>query len=142
MNNTPSHKLLHRITPLTQAILWLPENRLWESCSSFSSLNYLFDGLLKQNLSQKKQNGDVTSLFAGENFGKKIYLFIISPDFKRPENNIKLQKETQSFMELLSRELNSESDIVLLDYQNNFKDLETYFQAIVTYIRRMVISLE
>lgn len=62
-----------KLTPDISGIFWFTEENINQRPGNFNDLDYIFDGLLSKNLSDKE--GTLPSLFFTKSFSKKVFLY-------------------------------------------------------------------
>ncbi len=106
MNN-----LLNGVSPNTRGLIWLSE-KLGQDNPYYDGVNYLLDGLLTASLI--KTQALSSQVVIGNNFGQLFYVFIVQ-DF--------VEKEFQSYLELIQTNLLTEYEVIVIDEQKFFDSL-------------------
>ncbi len=99
--------LVREVSPLTRALVWLRPSELNSQWPHYKSIDYLLDGLLTASSRNKM---DQSTLLVGENFNRKLYVFVTDKAPKR--------SELDSFMSLLAKDLKAEERILVVDDVN------------------------
>lgn len=79
---------------------------------TYKAVDYLLDGLLTLSLNTHSELS--SRLIVGKSFGSPLHVFIMK-EFKA--------KEYSSFLELLKKDLTSESSILVIDESNFYQDI-------------------
>lgn len=96
--------LVQGVTPLTRAIVWLRPAELSSETPHYREIDYLLDGLLT---AATRESTPVSSLLVGKNFNRKLFIFSTE---KTPA-----QREWESFLSLLEKDLAAEDKILIVD---------------------------
>lgn len=113
-----------QVTPNTVGIIWLARDERDSSQPHYSEIDYLVDGLLTANL--KIEESRSSRLIVGENFNRSLFVLIVS--------EVKAA-EIDSFVTLVKKDLGAENDILVIDEQDSFKQLESLLKEIAPKIR-------
>ena len=114
--------LIQEVTPLTKAIVWLRPESISAQNPHYKAIDYLLDGLLTATL---RENNSQSFLLVGKNFNRQIFIFAS----QNPQ-----QKELDSFLSLIEKEMKSEDRILVVDdieARENF--LKLVPQKLVSY---------
>ncbi len=96
--------LVREVSPLTRAIVWLRPAIFTAQHVHYKPIDYLLDGLLTATIKSKL---DESTLLVGENFNRKLYIFVTEKAPKRTE--------LESFFSLLEKDIKSEDRILVVD---------------------------
>ena len=103
------NELVQEVTPLTRAIVWLRREDVSVQDPHYQAIDYLLDGLLTASL---KENASSSALLVGRSYDRKLYVFATTGDDHRKDSK---KRELESFFTLLSKDINSEDRILLVD---------------------------
>jgi len=120
MSNLPN-----QITPLTKGILWLSAD-VSPANNHYREIDYLLDGLLTASLVENKDSK--SQLIIGENFGKPFYVMIV---IEQKEN------ELLSFLQLIKKELGTESNIVVIDEKASLEGIKPTLKDLIPYFKML-----
>ena len=105
--------LLTQVTPLTKGILWFTSNELSVQMSFYKDVDYLLNGLLTAT---RAASPDFKShVLISENFGKNFYVLA--------GNNVS-ETDIRSFFDLISPQLEGESEFLVIDESSSFSKFE------------------
>ncbi len=98
------NRLISKVSPLTQAIVWLTERPIDPNSENYKAIDYLLNGLLTSSINA---NPDLTSrVLISEQFGKQLHIFIAHE---------KLSSEYKHFLRLIEDKVTSENNILFID---------------------------
>lgn len=124
--------LSESITPQTTGILWLTDTDLEINTPGVYEFNYLLNGILVKNLTEKMtKSHHGTSFYLGDNFGKPLFIghVVISTktDVEKMYTHLEVAKSLisdDSHVYIFNRSKNTANINILKSLSEKFKDLE------------------
>ncbi|MGE3608770.1 MAG: hypothetical protein AB7I27_04205 [Bacteriovoracaceae bacterium] len=105
--------LLSLVTPHTVGIIWFPKSNINFQDTHYKDIDYLLNGLLTASFEKLREL--TSQVLVGKNFHHQIYVFYV---------NQLDSKELNSFFSLFEKNFKLESNILVLDDNNQFNELQ------------------
>ena len=110
-------KVLDLVTKSTLALIWLQKEAASPTSDLYRDVDYLLDGLLTSSLRESQPKNQV---LMARNFGRPLYVTIASSV---------VAIEIKNLLDLASKDLAPESEILVIDEIGGLKELEKLLPA-------------